>query len=121
MKMSLPIIASLFGSFANSLVERSFRRPISARRTLRISAARTLYDKIWDAHVVDSAEKGQSIIYIDRHLVHEVTSPQAFEGMRLAKRKVHSPRSTLVTVDHNIPTTTRPSHVNVTSFIDDPD
>ncbi|SKA20829.1 3-isopropylmalate dehydratase large subunit [Consotaella salsifontis] len=65
---------------------------------------RTLYDKIWDDHVVSSEENGLSIIYIDRHLVHEVTSPQAFEGLRLAGRKVRQPERTLAVVDHNVPT-----------------
>lgn len=66
--------------------------------------ARTLYDKIWDDHLVGENEDGTSILYIDRHLVHEVTSPQAFEGLRLAKRKVRHPERTLAVVDHNVPT-----------------
>jgi 3-isopropylmalate/(R)-2-methylmalate dehydratase large subunit len=68
---------------------------------------RTLYDKIWDEHLVDEAPDGTCLIYIDRHLVHEVTSPQAFEGLRLAGRKVHAPEKTLLVVDHNVPTTDR--------------
>ena len=68
---------------------------------------RTLYDKIWDDHVIDVQADGTSLIYIDRHLVHEVTSPQAFEGLRLAGRKVHAPERTLAVVDHNVPTTDR--------------
>jgi 3-isopropylmalate/(R)-2-methylmalate dehydratase large subunit len=68
---------------------------------------RTLYDKIWDDHLVDEAPDGTCLIYIDRHLVHEVTSPQAFEGLRLAGRKVHAPEKTLLVVDHNVPTTDR--------------
>ncbi len=67
---------------------------------------RTLYDKIWDDHVIDTAG-GPSLIYIDRHLVHEVTSPQAFEGLRMAGRKVRAPEKTLAVVDHNIQTTDR--------------
>jgi 3-isopropylmalate/(R)-2-methylmalate dehydratase large subunit len=67
---------------------------------------RTLYDKIWDDHVIETAA-GSSLIYIDRHLVHEVTSPQAFEGLRLAGRKVRAPEKTLAVVDHNIQTTDR--------------
>ncbi len=70
-------------------------------------AGKTLYDKIWAEHLVDEAEDGTSLIYIDRHLVHEVTSPQAFEGLRLAGRKVHAPQRTLAVVDHNVPTTDR--------------
>ncbi|MCE7027492.1 3-isopropylmalate dehydratase large subunit [Jiella avicenniae] len=66
---------------------------------------RTIYDKIWDAHLIENQEGGSSLIYIDRHLVHEVTSPQAFEGLRLAGRKVHQPKRTLAVVDHNVPTT----------------
>jgi 3-isopropylmalate/(R)-2-methylmalate dehydratase large subunit len=68
---------------------------------------RTLYDKIWDDHLVDESPDGTCLIYIDRHLVHEVTSPQAFEGLRLAGRRVHAPDKTLLVVDHNVPTTDR--------------
>ena len=69
--------------------------------------ARTLFDKIWDAHVVETKEDGSSILYIDRHLVHEVTSPQAFEGLRVNNRKVRHPELTLAVADHNVPTTDR--------------
>ncbi len=68
---------------------------------------RTLYDKIWDDHLVDEQPDGTCLIYVDRHLVHEVTSPQAFEGLRLSGRKVHAPEKTLCVVDHNVPTTNR--------------
>jgi 3-isopropylmalate/(R)-2-methylmalate dehydratase large subunit len=68
---------------------------------------RTLYDKIWDDHLVTNNPDGTSLIYIDRHLVHEVTSPQAFEGLRLNKRKVRAPERTLAVVDHNVPTSDR--------------
>jgi 3-isopropylmalate/(R)-2-methylmalate dehydratase large subunit len=68
---------------------------------------RTLYDKIWEDHLVDEAPDGTCLIYIDRHLVHEVTSPQAFEGLRLSGRKVRAPEKTLLVVDHNVPTTDR--------------
>src|SRR5262245_11251855 len=67
--------------------------------------ARTLYDKLWDDHVVHTEEDGTAILYIDRHLVHEVTSPQAFEGLRLAHRKVWRISSIVATADHNTPTT----------------
>jgi 3-isopropylmalate/(R)-2-methylmalate dehydratase large subunit len=67
----------------------------------------TLYDKIFEAHVVDRQEDGTCLLYIDRHLVHEVTSPQAFEGLRAAGRKVRAPEKTLAVVDHNVPTTDR--------------
>ncbi|MCA1337659.1 3-isopropylmalate dehydratase large subunit [Pseudooceanicola marinus] len=66
---------------------------------------KTLYDKIWDAHVVQQDEDGTSLLYIDRHLVHEVTSPQAFEGLRMAGRTVRSPERTIAVPDHNVPTT----------------
>src|SRR5215468_9203923 len=68
---------------------------------------RTLYDKLWDDHLVDEQPDGTCLLYIDRHLVHEVTSPQAFEGLRLSGRKVHAPEKTLCVVDHNVPTTDR--------------
>ena len=68
------------------------------------AAPRTLYDKIFDDHIVDRQEDGTCLLYIDRHLVHEVTSPQAFEGLRMAGRKVRQPEKTLAVVDHNVPT-----------------
>src|SRR3954471_4556014 len=68
---------------------------------------RTLYDKIWSDHLVHEDADGTALIYIDRHLVHEVTSPQAFEGLRTAGRKVHAPDKTLAVVDHNVPTSDR--------------
>ncbi|MCC0055549.1 MAG: 3-isopropylmalate dehydratase large subunit [Rhodobiaceae bacterium] len=77
--------------------------------------ARTLYDKIWDDHLVEQAEDGTSVLYIDRHLVHEVTSPQAFEGLRMSGRQVRQPQKTLAVVDHNVPTTDR------SKGIDDPE
>ncbi len=76
---------------------------------------RSLYDKIWDAHLVHEAPDGTCLLYIDRHLVHEVTSPQAFEGLRMAGRKVRAPHKTLAVVDHNVPTTDR------SKGIDDPE
>ena len=68
---------------------------------------RTLFDKIWDAHVVDQMGDGTCILYIDRHLLHEVTSPQAFEGLRLAGRRLRRPDATIAVADHNVPTTDR--------------
>ena len=68
---------------------------------------RTLFDKIWDSHLVDRQDDGTCVIYIDRHLVHEVTSPQAFEGLKMAGRKVRHPELTLAVADHNVPTTDR--------------
>jgi 3-isopropylmalate/(R)-2-methylmalate dehydratase large subunit len=70
-------------------------------------APRTLFDKIWDSHLVDRQEDGTCLIYIDRHLVHEVTSPQAFEGLRLTGRKLRHPEATLAVPDHNVPTSDR--------------
>ncbi|MBL3565784.1 3-isopropylmalate dehydratase large subunit [Rhodovulum sulfidophilum] len=66
---------------------------------------KTLYDKLWDAHLVDQAEDGTCLLYIDRHLVHEVTSPQAFEGLRMTGRTVRAPEKTIAVPDHNVPTT----------------
>ncbi|KAF8665607.1 hypothetical protein AX16_000063 [Volvariella volvacea WC 439] len=86
-----------------------------------ITTPRTLYDKIWDDHVVDINEDGLALIYIDRHLVHEVTSPQAFEGLRAAGRPVRRPDCTLATVDHNVPTASRNNFKSVESFITEPD
>ena len=68
---------------------------------------RTLFDKIWDSHLVDVQEDGTCLLYIDRHLVHEVTSPQAFEGLRMTGRQVRRPGATLAVADHNVPTTDR--------------
>ncbi|ORY34050.1 3-isopropylmalate dehydratase [Naematelia encephala] len=81
-----------------------------------MSAPRTLYDKVFDDHVVYSGE-GDTLLYIDRHLVHEVTSPQAFEGLRNAGRKVRRTDCTLATVDHNIPTVSRKNFKSINSFI----
>ena len=68
---------------------------------------KTLYDKIWNDHLVDQQEEETALLYVDRHLIHEVTSPQAFEGLRLANRKVRQPKLTLAVADHNVPTTDR--------------
>ena len=80
-----------------------------------MSEPRTLYDKIWDDHLVHEGDDGTCLIYIDRHLVHEVTSPQAFEGLRMTGRKPRAPEKTLAVVDHNVPTTDR------SQGIDDPE
>ena len=76
---------------------------------------RTLFDKIWESHLVDSGADGTAVLYVDRHLIHEVTSPQAFEGLRLAGRTVRRAAATLATADHNVPTTDR------SRGIEDPD
>ncbi|MFN3962997.1 MAG: aconitase family protein, partial [Fimbriimonadaceae bacterium] len=70
--------------------------------------ARTLFEKVWDNHVVTELEGGGVLLYIDRHLIHEVTSPQAFDGLREAGRSVRRPDLTFATVDHNVPTDGRP-------------
>ncbi|AQZ11577.1 LEU1 (YGL009C) [Zygosaccharomyces parabailii] len=82
---------------------------------------RTLYDKVFDAHIVKNDDTGSCLLYIDRHLVHEVTSPQAFEGLRNAGRKVRRTDCTLATVDHNIPTASRKNFKSIGTFIDQPD
>src|SRR6185503_627850 len=68
---------------------------------------RTLFEKLWDAHVVQQAAGAPAVLYIDLHLVHEVTSPQAFDGLRAAGRGVRRPELTVATADHNVPTTDR--------------
>lgn len=68
---------------------------------------KTLFDKIWESHLVDAQDDDTCLVYIDRHLVHEVTSPQAFEGLRLSGRTVRRPDATLAVADHNVPTTDR--------------
>ena len=72
----------------------------------------TLYDKIWNEHMVHQQVDGTTLLYVDRHLIHEVTSPQAFEGLRLSKRKVRKPNLTLAVADHNVPTTDRSKGIN---------
>ncbi|KAL2120430.1 hypothetical protein VTJ04DRAFT_4457 [Mycothermus thermophilus] len=81
----------------------------------------TLYDKVFQAHIVDEKLDGTILLYIDRHLVHEVTSPQAFEGLEVAGRKVRRPDCTLATTDHNVPTTSRKSLKDIASFIQEED
>lgn len=81
----------------------------------------TLYDKVFDDHIVNEQPDGTILLYIDRHLVHEVTSPQAFEGLRNADRTVRRPDCTLATTDHNVPTTTRKNFKNVEQFIEEED
>ncbi|TVY36312.1 3-isopropylmalate dehydratase [Lachnellula occidentalis] len=79
---------------------------------------RTLYDKVFQDHIVDERLDGTILLYIDRHLVHEVTSPQAFEGLKNAGRKVRRPDCTLATTDHNVPTSSRKSFKNIEQFVD---
>jgi 3-isopropylmalate dehydratase large subunit len=87
--------------------DKSARPRYSARIMASTPAPRTLYQKIFDAHVVEQRDDGTALLYIDRHLVHEVTSPQAFDGLAAAGRKVRRPDLTLAVPDHNIPTTAR--------------
>ncbi|PQE31629.1 3-isopropylmalate dehydratase protein [Rutstroemia sp. NJR-2017a WRK4] len=81
----------------------------------------TLYDKVLQDHIVDEAMDGTLLVYIDRHLVHEVTSPQAFEGLRNAGRKVRRPDCTLATTDHNVPTSSRKNLKNIETFVEEED
>ena len=74
---------------------------------IRLKMGKTLFEKIWDSHVVVEKDNGPSLVYVDRHLVHEVTSPQAFDGLRINNRKVRRPDLTIATMDHNVPTTDR--------------
>jgi len=97
---------------------RASRGATTGRRFLS-TRPRTMYDKIWDEHVVEAGSDGNALLYIDRHLVHEVTSPQAFEGLAVAGRPVRRPDCTLVTVDHNIPTSSRSKFKDVASFIEE--
>ena len=70
-------------------------------------SSKTLFDKIWANHVIDNIDDSNSLLYIDLHLIHEVTSPQAFEGLRLSKRNVRQPDKTFAVPDHNVPTLNR--------------
>jgi len=100
-------------------------RPAALGARLRArAAARTLYDKVFDDHKVADMGGGDgktALMYIDRHLIHEVTSPQAFEGLRTAGRAVRRPDCTLATADHNVPTSDRSGYVDVASFVQEPD
>ena len=77
------------------------------------SGPKTLYDKIWDAHVAHEEADGTCLLYIDRHLVHEVTSPQAFDGLRAHGRQVRQPGKTFATMDHNVSTQTKDINASV--------
>ncbi|GAB7363686.1 hypothetical protein MBLNU230_g4254t1 [Neophaeotheca triangularis] len=86
-----------------------------------VSGPRTLYDKVFQDHIVNEQDDGTILLYIDRHLVHEVTSPQAFEGLRNASRRVRRPDCTLATTDHNVPTTPRKNFSSVSQFVKEDD
>src|SRR3546814_1086766 len=105
----------------NNIPPRVARANISVNALRMASRPQTLYEKIWNAHVVERRDDGTCLIYIDRHLVHEVTSPQAFEGLRTAGRKVRRPDLTLAVPDHNLPTTARVDAEGTRLPIADPD
>merc|ERR1719230_2403513 len=115
MVMILPNVLSLVNRF--KLLSRSTLRSFSTTLNMN-NSPKTMFDKIWAAHLVD-ADEDSSLIYIDRHLVHEVTSPQAFEGLRTSGRKVRRPDCTLVTLDHNVPTSNRSGIPDVESYIEE--
>ena len=127
MRFSVKSVVLAVAAAATSTNVSAFVRPSFSTRKVSTHASssslnaekpRTLYDKIWDDHVV--VDDGlSSLLYVDRHLVHEVTSPQAFEGLRLASRGVRRPDCTLVTVDHNVPTTDRSGLIDVQTFIEE--
>lgn len=115
----LSALAAISGTAVSAFtLPRTHLKPQSATALRATEGPRTLYDKIWDDHVVED-DGLSSLLYIDRHLVHEVTSPQAFEGLRLANRAVRRPDCTLTTVDHNVPTTDRSALMDVSSFIEE--
>ena len=80
--------------------------------------AKTLFEKIWDRHLVASIDESTNLVFIDLHLVHEVTSPQAFDSLRLAGRKVKHPEMTLATVDHGVPTSNNKSTTPISAKVD---
>jgi 3-isopropylmalate dehydratase len=120
--LAMIILIMLVSSSALQHQQRTFRQPRSYSSysspvmMSAIDGPKTMFDKIWNLHLVDDSG-GNNLIYIDRHLVHEVTSPQAFEGLRISGRAVRRPDCTLVTVDHNVPTSDRSNFKNVETFI----
>ena len=120
--MRFPLVTLLTLPVAVAFVPVSRRAAIKSSTSSSLNAAsdgpRTLYDKIWDDHVVED-DGMSSLIYVDRHLVHEVTSPQAFEGLRMSNRGVRRPDCTLTTVDHNVPTEDRSQLIDVQTFIEE--
>lgn len=112
------VIFGVASGFVPATRKNAFQASSSSSSLFAAAGKRTLVDKIWDDHLVDD-DGVSSLIYIDRHLIHEVTSPQAFEGLRLASRCVRRPDCTLATVDHNVPTTDRSSIVDVETFIEE--
>ena len=116
MMLKLPgLLISLLPFAVNGFIA-SNRIDKNSLNAIKLDAGKTLYDKIFEDHTVTETD-GSTLLYIDRHLVHEVTSPQAFEGLRLARRGVRRPDCTLLTVDHNVPTEDRQELEDVESFI----
>jgi 3-isopropylmalate dehydratase len=113
---SVVSVVTAFAPAASFTAANTAKQQQQQQHALFAAQPRTLYDKIWDDHLVYD-DGMSSLIYVDRHLVHEVTSPQAFEGLRLAGRGVRRPDCTLVTVDHNVPTADRTQLINVETFI----
>ena len=112
------VVLSLLLGASEAFTPSAFNAKSRISTRLFDSNPRTLYDKIWDDHVVTNGD-GSSLLYIDRHLVHEVTSPQAFEGLRIANRNLRRPDCTLATVDHNVPTSDRSALIDVQTFIEE--
>jgi len=115
---ALSLLSGTAVAFAPSSPSAIHRSSSSLLVAAASSQPQTLYDKIWSSHIVDD-DGLSALLYIDRHLVHEVTSPQAFEGLRLASRSVRRPDCTLTTVDHNVPTTDRSALIDVAQFIEE--
>ena len=80
--------------------------------------SKTLYDKLWESHVIEERDDGTVLLYIDRHLLHEVTSPQAFEGLKRAEMKIWRKGANLATPDHNVPTTVKEREAGITAIVD---
>jgi 3-isopropylmalate dehydratase len=121
---SLPLTSSgLLPPFFNSPYNPPAFNPYPTATKMPTAEGRpqTLYDKVFQDHIVDERLDGTILLYIDRHLVHEVTSPQAFEGLKNAGRKVRRPDCTLATTDHNVPTSSRKSLKNIETFVEEED
>jgi len=120
MRVKTPVVQT------NAVTRRRAGRPAretrsAARKATIANAGRTMYDKIIEDHKVRTQDDGTLLLYIDRHMIHEVTSPQAFEGLRTAGRSVRRPDNTLATVDHNVPTSDRSGFESVETFIQEMD
>ena len=114
------LLANLLGLSVSLIFKSPTKKYSRFSSPSSLSAGQTLYDKIYTSHLIPSSTSSDDpLIYIDRHLIHEVTSPQAFEGLRLASRSVRRPDSTLATVDHNVPTSDRSELKSVETFIEE--